>query len=197
MDILKNEMLKKYIAQMSLLKDDYSKESNTVNSYFWPLIAQNNRQLKNQLYYTGSMGCLLVLVVVIILLGGIKNEYLLWGSIAICVALIMAGVIVTSKTFKKKKIINIEWENNNKKVLKIKEEIQNVTKKAMDEVCYIICYNENIDKIKNNELDEKSLVWQNLLQNVKEKMNNYTQNSDAYEDVIGYYDYWANEFLKY
>ena len=81
MEIRKNEKLKKHEIELIKLKDYYSIEYNALTTYFWPIIAQNKKSLKNQIYYTGMMICLLVFITGIILLGGVKNEYLLWGSI--------------------------------------------------------------------------------------------------------------------
>ena len=105
MEIRKNEKLREYQVEMLQLKDYYSREYHTITSYYWPIIAQNKKSLKNRIYYTGAMICMLIFFVVVILLGGFKNEYLLWGSLAFSITLIGIGVIITIKALKNKKKI--------------------------------------------------------------------------------------------
>lgn len=194
MEIRKNEKLKKYEIELIKLKDYYSIEYNALTTYFWPIIAQNKKSLKNQIYYTGMMICLLVFITGIILLGGVKNEYLLWGSIAACVILITVGAIITRITLVKKKKIADEWAEGNQKVQTIQEEISEITAKAVGEIPYVICYSENYDDLMSGKLNEKSNEWQVLLEQEKQKMLEYTAGSLAYEDAMGYYNHWADNF---
>lgn len=194
MEIRKNEKLREYEVEMLQLKDHYSREYHTITSYYWPIIAQNKKSLKNQIYYTGAMICMLVFFVVIILLGGLKNEYLLWGSIVFSLVLIGVGVIVTTKTLKKKKIITEEWDKNNKKVQEIQEKIHMVAIKATEEIPYVIFYSEHYEDIISKKLQENSEEWKNLIEQEKQKMLDYTAGSMAYNDVIGYYNHWSDNF---
>jgi len=194
MEIRKNEKLREYQVEMLQLKDYYSREYHTITSYYWPIIAQNKKSLKNRIYYTGAMICMLIFFVVVILLGGFKNEYLLWGSLAFSITLIGIGVIVTIKTLKNKKKIAEEWEKNNKKVQEIQENIQTIAMKAAEEIPYVIFYSEYYQDIISKKLLENSQEWKDLIEQEKQKMLDYTSGSMAYDDVIGYYNHWADNF---
>jgi hypothetical protein len=194
MEIKKNEKLREYGIEMSQLKDHYSKEYHTITSYFWPMIAQNKKRLKDQIYYTGAMICLLVFIVVVILLGGLKNEYLLWGSLIFCFILIGIGVVITTRTIKKQKMTMEEWEKNNKKIQEIQEKIQETTIKAVIEIPYVIFYSEHYEEIVMGKLKENSGEWHKLIEQEKQKMLENTAGSMAYDDVIGYYNHWADNF---
>ncbi len=192
MEIRENKKLREYESDMLQLKDYYSREYNTITSYFWPIIAQNKKKIKDQIYYTGAMICLLIFIVVVILLGGIKNEYLLWGSIVFSLILIGIGVIVTTRTLKRKKMVLEEWEKNNKKVQEIQEKIQEITMKVAEEIPYVIFYSEHYEDILASKIKKNSKEWNELIEQEKQKMLEYTAESLAYDDVIGYYNYWAD-----
>ncbi|MDD3170703.1 MAG: hypothetical protein PHO86_00045 [Bacilli bacterium] len=194
MEIRKNEKLREYVVEMSQLKELYSSEYNTVTSYFWPIVAKNKKALKDRIYYTGAMTCLLIFIIVVILLGGLKNEYLIWGSIIISLLLIGIGVFLSIKSAKEKKQIYEEWEKNNKKIYDIQDRIHQVTIDAAIEIPYVICYSKNYDDIIKGKLVVGSEEWNNLLEATKQEMLDDTAGSTAYEDVIGYYNTWSDNF---
>jgi len=87
-----------------------------------------------------------------------------------------------------------EWEKNNKKIQEIQEKIQETTIKAVIEIPYVIFYSEHYEEIVMGKLKENSGEWHKLIEQEKQKMLENTAGSMAYDDVIGYYNHWADNF---
>ena len=85
-----------------------------------------------------------------------------------------------------------EWEKNNKKVQEIQEKIQEITMKVAEEIPYVIFYSEHYEDILASKIKKNSKEWNELIEQEKQKMLEYTAESLAYDDVIGYYNYWAD-----
>ena len=97
---------------INMLKEEWSKELDTVNYYYWPIIAEEKKKRKNLVWYFTLACCLLFSAVVWILFMEIKNEY--W----IAAALGGSGIIVGITAFrmflilKKLKRDTEEWNKN-------------------------------------------------------------------------------------
>ena len=192
MEIRKNEKLREYQVEMLQLKDYYSREYHTITSYYWPIIAQNKKSLK-----TGFIIPVDDMYAHFLLLSfsleGLKMN-IFYGKPCFSITLIGIGVIVTIKALKNKKKIAEEWEKNNKKVQEIQENIQAIAMKAAEEIPYVIFYSEYYQDIISKKLLENSQEWKDLIEQEKQKMLDYTSGSMAYDDVIGYYNHWADNF---
>ena len=143
---------------INMLKEEWSKELDTVNYYYWPIIAEEKKKRKNLVWYFTLACCLLFSAVVWILFMEIKNEY--W----IAAALGGSGIIVGITAFrmililKKLKRDTEEWNKNLKRSNELKQEIAEKSEKAI------------------------SLMLDYLGSDVEEKIGR------SYDDVLEYYN---------
>ena len=155
---MKEARIRELNQSISMLKEEWSNETDTVNHYYWPIIASEKKKRKNFVWYFTLACCLLFSAVVWILFMEIKNEY--W----IAAALGGSGIIVGITAFrmililKKLKHDNEEWEKNLVRSNELKQEIADKCAQAT------------------------SLMLDYLGEEVREKIGT------SYDDVLEYYN---------
>lgn len=155
---MKEKRIRELNTDINMLKEEWSKELDTVNYYYWPIIAAEKKKRKNLVWYFTLACCLLFSAVVWILLMEIKNEY--W----IAAALGGSGIIVGITAFrmiliiKKLKQDTNEWNKNLTRSNELKQEIADKCEMA------------------------KSLMLDYLGSEVEEKIGS------SYDDILEYYN---------
>ena len=160
---MKEQRIRELNIDINMLKEEWSKELDTVNYYYWPIIAKEKRRRKDLVWYFTLACILLFSCVVWIILMEIKNEY--WIGAALGGSGIIVGITLFRMILilKKLKIDKAEWEKNLKRANEMQEEIA--------EKCEIAV----------------SLMLDYLGEEVKEKIGS------SYDDVLEYYNnYLAN-----
>lgn len=151
--------------QINNLKKKWNQELDTVNHYYWPIVAQIKRNKKNHVWYFTLSLCLLGAVIMWILLGEIVNEYWLGASLGSCAVIIFFTARRMVKTLKELKKENTDWE----KALKLANEMQ-----------------EEI-KVKSEENTK------NMIAELQAHGVDILEIGNAYDDVLEYYNQWVEQ----
>ena len=155
---MKEKKIRELNQDINMLKEEWSKELDTVNYYYWPIIAKEKKRRKDLVWYFTLACCALFSAVVWILFMDIQNEY--W----IGAALGGTGIIVGITAFrmililKKLKRDTTEWEKNLTRANELQKEIA--------EKCEVAV----------------SLMLDYLSGDVQEKIGS------SYDDVLEYYN---------
>lgn len=149
--------------QINNLKKKWNKELDTVNHYYWPIIAKIKRNKKNHVWYFTLSLCLLGGVIMWILLGEIVNEYWLGASLGGCAVVIFFTARRMIKTLKELKRENKTWNDALKLANEMQEEI----------------------KVKSEE------NTQNMIAELKAHGVDILEIGNAYDDVLEYYNQWV------
>lgn len=155
--------IRKLNEQINILKEKFNKELDTVNHYYWPIVAKLNRNKKNHVWYFTLACCLLGGVLMWIFLGEIVNEYWLGASLGGCaVVLFLTGrrMVKTNKQLKKE---HETWEKALKTANDLQEEI----------------------KVKSEE-NTKNMIAELSTHGV-----DINEIGNAYDDVLEYYNQWV------
>lgn len=116
--------------KITVLKDEYTEELNTVNYYFWPIIAKEKTRRKNLRWYFTLSCCLLFSAVILLIIFEIKNEYFIAFVLGLSLLIFGLTLFFLIRCNKRYKLINSEWEKSLKPSEKQKEELT----KMIDEV---------------------------------------------------------------
>ncbi len=103
-EIKRNEKYKEQVVRLHNLKDKYAVDYKAVSEAYWPIFDQTKKRIKNKIYLIGICICLLVVLTVYFILGGLKNEYLIGGLYAICLALLVLAIIRIKRLIMRLKI---------------------------------------------------------------------------------------------
>ena len=156
-------LIKKCNDEINILKEKYNKELDTVNHYYWPIIAKLNRNKKNHVWYFTLACCLLGGVLMWIFLLEIVNEYWLGGSLGGCAIILFLTGRRARKTLKQLNQENKTWE----KALKVANDLQ-----------------EEI-KVKSDENTK------NMIAELEAHGVDISEIGNAYDDVLEYYNQWV------
>src|SRR5574344_2025648 len=85
--------INKVNSKINILKNEYTEELNTVNYYYWPIVAKYKRRRKDLIWYFTLSCCLLFSVVFLLIFEEVTNEY--WIGISISIS----GLILFLSTF--------------------------------------------------------------------------------------------------
>lgn len=118
-----HEQIKELNKEIYLLKDDWSKELDTVNYYYWPIIAKDKRNVKNHVWYFSLACCLLFAIIFWLVFEDIQNEYWIGGSLGIGAVVLFFTTFRMIKTLKTTKKDKEEWQKNLVNANKMQEEI--------------------------------------------------------------------------
>ena len=92
---------------------------------------------------------------------------------------------------KLKKLLK-EWNEKNKELHDMQEEIKTLCDDLVEEMIMIICYNTyHYDE---NSKDVNLNDWDKNYQHVREEILQATSDSLAYDDVVAYFDEWVDKF---
>lgn len=149
--------------QINNLKKKWNQELDTVNHYYWPIVAKIKRDKKNHVWYFTLSLCLLGCVLMWIVLGEIVNEYWLGASLGGSGIIIFLTALRMIKTLKALKKENTNWE----KALKTANELQEEIKLKSEE-----CTKCMLDELKNHDIEIKNI-------------------GTAYDDVLEYFNQWV------
>lgn len=156
-------------SRVSNLKNDYTKELNTVNHYYWPIMAKLNKQYANLKWYLTLAFCLEVTFIVCIIFFEIYGIYWVIGYNVIGLGLILLVYKFFRKCKKAKLASQKEWDEALKNSEKIKENLD----KEIDNAKRLM-----IDFLK----EEENLSEEKLLE----------KTGSSYEDVLSYYNHWID-----
>ena len=160
---MKEKRIRELNQEINMLKEEWSKELDTVNYYYWPIIAKEKKRRKDLVWYFTLACCLVIGAIAWILLMEIKNEY--WiatalGASGIIVGITFVRMMILIKRMKKDME---EWEKN---LTRANELQQKISSKCEMSVSLMIDY---------------------LGEEVKDKIGS------SYDDVLEYYNnYIAN-----
>lgn len=191
-EIKRNEKYKEQVVRLHNLKDKYAVDYKAVSEAYWPIFDQTKKRIKNKIYLIGICICLLVVLTVYFILGGLKNEYLIGGLYAICLALLVLAIISYKKTDNAAKDFFKEWNEKNKELYDMQEEIKTLCDDLVEEMIMIICYNTY--HYDDNSKDVNLNDWDKNYQHVREEILQATSDSLAYDDVVAYFDEWVDKF---
>lgn len=96
--------------EISVLKTEYTNELNTVNYYYWPIVAKIKKRIKNIQWYFTLACCLLASVVIIIFLKEITNPYWLGAGLGISFLIFGASLFFLIRVKKLSKKTQREWD---------------------------------------------------------------------------------------
>lgn len=127
---MKETRIRELNQQINMLKEEWSNELNTVNYYYWPIIAKEKKKRKDFIWYFTLACCLLFSACVWIIFMEIKNEY--WiaaalGGSGIVVGITAFRMILVLKKYKQDKE---EWEKNLSRANELQKEIDDKCKMA-------------------------------------------------------------------
>lgn len=120
---MNNIQINKINDEINVLKGEYTNELNTVNYYYWPIVAKIKRRKKNIKWYFTLACCLLASVTIVVLLSEITNPYWLglgYGVSGIFFALTLFFLI---RVLKQNKKTQKEWDKALEPSNKLKEEL--------------------------------------------------------------------------
>ena len=156
-------------SKVNNLKNDYTKELNTVNHYYWPIMAKLEKQFANLKWYFTLACCLEVTFLVCIFFFEIYGIYWVIGYNVVGLGL-MALVYKFFRKCKKNKLASKkEWDEALMASEKIKEDLDNEIEKATKLMIDFLVVEE---KISEEELVSKI--------------------GSSYEDVLSYYNHWID-----
>lgn len=146
--------------QINNLKKKWNQELDTVNHYYWPIVAKLKREKKDRVWYFTISLCLLLGVVLWLTLGDIVNEYWIASSLVGTAIIIFLTAFFMTKTLKALKKENKTWQEALKEANRLQDEIKEKSNEAV--------------KIMISELIKKGIDVSNI--------------GDAYDDVLEYYN---------
>ena len=134
--------------------------------------------------------CLLAVISFSTIFGGLKNEYLIGGCFGITGILLTLAIIYFLKMRKIAKAFHAEWKVEEKKLEDIQNNIRTLHDDMVEEILRIICFNKY--HYNDNEVDINE--WDKNYSLVREEVMKETSDSLAYEDVLGYFTLWVENF---
>ena len=155
---MKEARIRELNQKINVLKEEWSKELDTVNYYYWPIIAKEKKRRKDFVWYFTLACCLLFSAIVWILFMDIQNEY--WIAAALGGSVVVVGITAFRMILilKKLKRDTEEWEKNLTHANELQQEIADKCEMAT------------------------SLMLDYLGSEVKEKIGS------SYDDVLEYYN---------
>jgi len=75
--------------RVNVLKNEYTKELNTVNHYYWPIMAQLDKQYGNLRWYLTLASCFEAAIIICLLFFEIFNLYWVLGSNGVGIGIIL------------------------------------------------------------------------------------------------------------
>lgn len=190
MDIKRIEKYKKQVIELQELKDRYAYDYKSVSELYWPRYDQIKKKLKDRSYMIGLCICLLAVISFSTIFGGLKNEYLIGGCFGITGILLTLAIIYFLKMRKIAKAFHAEWKVEEKKLEDIQNNIRTLHDDMVEEILRIICFNKY--HYNDNEVDINE--WDKNYSLVREEVMKETSDSLAYEDVLGYFTSWVENF---
>ena len=166
-EIKRNEKYKEQVVRLHNLKDKYAVDYKAVSEAYWPIFDQTKKRIKNKIYLIG-------------------------GLYAICLALLVLAIISYKKTDNAAKDFFKEWNEKNKELHDMQEEIKTLCDDLVEEMIMIICYNTY--HYDDNSKDVNLNDWDKNYQHVREEILQATSDSLAYDDVVAYFDEWVDKF---
>lgn len=153
-------------SKINNLKNEYTKELNTVNHYYWPLIAASEKKYGNLKWYLTLSICLEAAIIICLLFFEVTNPYWIVGFNVIGVA-IMTLVAIFFKRHKKRHLkLKKEWDNALIPSNKLKDELTNEMNVGAEMM--LTFFKENYDNDIKDEI------------------------GTSYEDVLSYYSHWVD-----
>lgn len=150
------------------LKNEYTKELNTVNYYFWPRVAESKKKLSNKKYYTLLSGLFIVILVVCVILFEITDYYWLGFGLGVPILIFCLNLYFTMKHNKKHKKLHEDW-----KLSLMKSEA-----------------------LKKKLLSECEIATNMMLEFFgDDKQKIITDIGMTYEDILDYYNHWVDNNL--
>ena len=184
MDFKRNEKYVEQRARMTVLKDEYALKYQAVSEVYWPRYDRYKKAMKDRVYLIVCASILVVLVTVWVILGGIRNEYLIGASYLVSGGLLAWAIIACVKKNKERLFFMKEWEKENAEVKAISDEIKELGDSMVEEMLMIICYN---DYHYDGNMDN----WEDDYQKVHDEVLRATGESLAYSDVLEYFNDWV------
>ena len=142
MEFKRNEKYIEQRARMTVLKDEYALKYQAVSEVYWPRYDRYKKVMKDRIYLITCASILVVLVTVWVILGGIRNEYLIGGAYLISLGLLAWAIIAFIRKKKEREFFLKEWEKENNEVKAISDEIKELGDSMVEEMIMIMCYND-------------------------------------------------------
>ena len=184
MEFKRNEKYVEQRARMTVLKDEYALKYQAVSEVYWPRYDRYKKAMKDRVYLIVCASILVVLVTVWVILGGIRNEYLIGASYLVSGGLLAWAIIACTKKNKERLFFMKEWEKENAEVKAISDEIKELGDSMVEEMLMIICYNDY-------HYDGNMKNWEDDYQKVHDEVLRATGESLAYSDVLEYFNNWV------
>lgn len=166
----KRNQIYKINSEINVLKNNYTNELNTVNHYYWPIIARIRKQMTNLKWYFTLACCFMFSVIVYIIFKEVYNLYWVIPLLTFSGGIVGLVVFFWVRCNKKNKLVNKDWKD----ALKPSDEL-------------------------NAKINDKSLEAKNMMIeffNDLNSLNNIYINIDeigtSYEDILDYYNRWTD-----
>lgn len=186
MEFKRNEKYIEQRARMTVLKDEYALKYQAVSEVYWPRYDRYKKVMKDRIYLITCASVLVVLVTVWVILGGIRNEYLIGGAYLISLGLLAWAIIAFIRKKKEREFFLKEWEKENNEVKAISDEIKELGDSMVEEMIMIMCYNDyHYDGVMDN--------WEENYEHVRSDVLKATGESLAYGDVLEYFNEWVEK----
>lgn len=164
----KRAQINKINSEINVLKNSYTDELNTVNHYYWPIVARIKKQKTNLKWYFTLACCFMFAVIVYIVFKEVYNLYWVIPLLTFSGGIVGLIVFFLIKCNKKDKLVNKDW----KEALKPSEQLNDkINAKSLQATDMMKDFFNEISK--DFEIDMKEI-------------------GSSYEDILDYYNRWTD-----
>jgi len=156
-------------AKINVLKEEYTKQENEVNYFYWPKDALIRKRKKDYIWLFSISICVLIIAILSVLFEILKNEYLIGMVLGLSVLLLGFTGFMVLRYQKKYSILKAEWNKSLEPINKLKIELD----EKMDLASKMM-----IDFLTSNfNKNEESIL---------------KEAGSSYEEIYVYYDHLIN-----
>ncbi len=198
MKIQGNESLVKYRAEVDELQQKFATELELINASFNPDFIKLKNKRGNLIYYLVMTLFLFIFISLTVFLRIVEAYYFILLLYAVNLALSIIGFIFLKKTDKLFKETKKLWDIEYERVLKYKDEINDIYLKIEDEVYKVITlstYYLELQLIKDSPSEYEKFFKEKENQ-VREEIKESLGNSFTTEGVLRYYLRWGEELTQ-
>lgn len=198
MKIQGNESLVKYRAEVDELQQKFATELELINASFNPDFNKLKNKRGNLIYYLVMTLFLFIFISLTVFLRIVEAYYFILLLYAVNLALSIIGFIFLKKTDKLFKETKKLWDIEYERVLKYKDEINDIYLKIEDEVYKVITlstYYLELQLIKDSPSEYEKFFKEKENQ-VREEIKESLGNSFTTEGVLRYYLRWGEELTQ-
>lgn len=153
--------------RIAVLKDQFLEIQNDLNLIYWPRLAENKRKIRDYKWYFLMSVCLFAACIIAVIAEIIRNEYLIGGSLALTLGLVVFLFIVLRRCYKKRGKINEAWDKEKKPMNEKKDEMDKLISESKELMI------EYITREKGHEIIDEI--------------------GDGYDDLLEYYNHLIGE----